>query len=88
MRTENLWKKYKNEWILVEVLKESSQNQPKEVRVLAHGKNREEIYDQLLKMAKKVKHLAIIFAGKVLQEDYAAAFVLWQIVNTNSKKKI
>lgn len=74
MKVENLKKIYKDEWVLMEVLEESPQNRPSRVKVLAHSKDREEIYERLLKIAKKGKHLAILFTGKVLKEDYAAAF--------------
>lgn len=76
MKIEELKKLYKDEWVLVEVLKEGPENQPLEVKVLAHSKDREEIYDTLIKMAKKEEHLATIFTGKVLKEDYAAAFII------------
>lgn len=76
MEVKNLKKLYKDEWVLVEVIKESPQNEPLEVSILGHSKDRGEIYDKLLKMVKKGKHLGILFTGKVLKEDYAAAFIL------------
>ena len=74
MRIEDIKKRYRDKWVLIEVLKEGPKNQPLEGKVLAQSKNREEIYDLLLKKAKKGKHLATLFTGKVLKEDYAAAF--------------
>lgn len=87
MKVENIKNLYKDEWVLVEVIKESPQNRPLEVKVLAHSKDRGVIYDKLLKIVKRKKHLATLFTGKVLQEDYAAAFHLWKNFNINLKKK-
>ena len=79
MKIKDLVKKYKNQWILVEVMKETPDHQLLEVKVLSCSKEREEIYDALVKMAKKSKkHLATIFTGRILKEGYAAAFFYGQ----------
>ena len=44
MKIKDLTKKYKNEWILVEVVRETTGHQPIEVKVLSHSKDREEIW--------------------------------------------
>jgi len=47
MRIEEVKKKYKDEWVLVEILKEDELGNPIEVKVLAHSKARDDTYKAL-----------------------------------------
>lgn len=71
MKIEQVKKKYPKEWVLTEVLKEDL-NEPEEVRVIKHSKDREEIYEALKKT--KVKHTFHFYTGKIPKEGYAVAF--------------
>ena len=48
MTIEEIKGKYKDEWVLVEVLEEDELNRPMNVRLIAHSKNRDDIYDKFL----------------------------------------
>ena len=71
MHIEEINKKYKDEWILANVLKLDALDQPVELDVIAHSKNRDEIY----KKQKGMKgFLAILYTGEMIEEGYAVAF--------------
>lgn len=82
MEIEELKKQYKDEWVLVEVLKVNELGQPVEVRTIAHSKNRDDIYDKLESIESK-KHVATFYTGKIPEEGYAVAFM-----GENGKNKL
>jgi len=68
MQINEILKRYKNEWLLIEVKKFDENWQPVEGRVLTHSKDKSEIYKALMKT--KGKNLAIEYAGEI-PEDVA-----------------
>ena len=79
MKISKLKKKFQNEWILAEVLKEDKYNRVLEAKPILHAKDRTEIYDALAKVKDK-KHLATIYTGKLPPKGMVYAF--------NAKSKI
>jgi len=79
MKITDLKKKFKNEWVLAEVLKENSLNQVLEVKPIAHSTDRAMVYSELNKVKGK-KHLTTIFTGDLPQKEMVYAF--------NAKSKI
>lgn len=77
MKINDLFKKYKKEWVLTEVLKENEINEPVEVRLLCHSPRREEVYNYLTKV-KKRSYVATFYTGKIPIKGYAVAFFLWR----------
>lgn len=69
---EEVKKKFKNEWVLVEVLGEDELKQPKKVRLIAHSKNRDNIYDALRRT--KARYISTFYTGKIPKKGYAVAF--------------
>lgn len=73
MHIKQIIGKYKNEWVLVKVVKTDKLNRPLEGELLAHSKNRDDIYTKM----KRVKgHTYTRYTGDIPQKGYAAAF-LW-----------
>lgn len=71
MSVEELIQKFKDEWILIEVLEEDELDEPRKVKVIVTSKNRDEIYEK----QKEIKgDIAIFYTGKILKEGYALAF--------------
>ncbi len=70
---EKIKKKYKNEWVLLEVLEENELNQPTNGKIIAHSKNRDDIYDAL--KGTKGKHTYQFWTGEIPEKGYAVAFV-------------
>ena len=69
---EAIKERYKDEWVLVEVLETDELNTPIKGRVIAHSRNRDDTYDAMLKF--KVKHWYHFYAGEIPKEGYAVAF--------------
>lgn len=66
MNISEVNKKYKNKWVLAEVLKENKLNQPIDVTPIMASKNRYDLYDKLATLPKdKSKTFATIFTGKI-----------------------
>jgi hypothetical protein len=72
MRIKEIEKKYRNEWVLAEVLKEDELGEPIEVKVIAHSKNRDDTYAAMKKA--KGKYTYHFYTGKIPQKGYAVAF--------------
>lgn len=72
-KIEEIMGKYRGEWVLVEVLKEDEDGQPKEVRVIAHSRNRDDVYEAV----KKTKDMYTyqFYAGEIPKKGYAVAFL-------------
>ena len=75
MDINEIKKKYKDEWILAEVLTMDDLNRPTNMDIIAHSKNRDEIYDLLLTVEDK-KIVATLYTGE-FPEGYAVSF-LWE----------
>jgi len=65
-------KRFKDEWVLVEVIEKDNLNRPSKGKVITHSKNRNEIYDALKKA--RGKHTYQFHTGRTLERGYAAAF--------------
>lgn len=72
MNLSNIEKKYKNEWVLVEVLKEDKIGKSVDVKLLAHSRNRDDIYNKLKRI--KGKYVSTFYTGKIPKKGYAVAF--------------
>ena len=72
MNVKDIEKKYKNEWVLVEVLKENKIGQLIEIKLLAHSKNRDDIYNKLKSI--KCKYISTFYTGKIPKKGFAVAF--------------
>jgi len=73
MKVSELKKKYKNQWVLAEVLKENKLNQLVEVKPILVSPDRDKVYAALAKV-EKGSHVATIFTGKIPPEGMAFAF--------------
>lgn len=63
MKIVELKKKFKNKWVLAEVLKENELNQPVDVKPIMASTDKNEIYDRIAKVPKG-KILATLYTGK------------------------
>lgn len=70
---EQIKNKYKNEWVLVEVLEEDELGRPTKVKLIAHSKNRDDIYEELDNI-ETGKHVATLYTGEIPKKGYAVAF--------------
>lgn len=80
MKISEVNKKYKNKWVLAEVLKENELNQALEVKPIATSKDKNEIYEKLASLSEKKtsgKTFTTIYTGKI-----SGAFLF---LNVNSK---
>ncbi len=68
MKWKEIIKKFKDEWVLIEVKEVDEDYHLKEGIVIAHSRDKSEIYEQLLKL--KDKNLYIEYTGKI-PEDLA-----------------
>lgn len=73
MQIEELKKQYKDEWVLVEVLEEDELNRPTNVRLIAHSKNRDDIYEKL-ETIENMRHIATFYTGEIPEKGYAVAY--------------
>lgn len=64
MKVEDVKRKYKDKWVLAEVLKEDRLNRVLEVKPLFISSNRDDVYKSLAKV-KKGSHVATLFTGEV-----------------------
>ena len=71
MRIKELKKKYQDEWLLIRVTVVNHQDQPVEGELVAHSKNRDEIYNAQM---KRREDLYITYTGKMPEKGYAVAF--------------
>lgn len=72
MNIEDVKKKYKDEWVVVEVVKEKKNGTPVEVKVLAHSNSRDETYAAL--QQARGKYVYHFYTGEIPKEGYAVAF--------------
>ncbi|NQE52195.1 hypothetical protein C5S29_01280 [ANME-1 cluster archaeon GoMg3.2] len=72
MKIEEIKRRYKDEWVLVEVLAEDELREPVEVELIAHSKARDEIYEALKET--KTKYTYQFYTGEIPKKGYAVAF--------------
>ena len=77
MNIEELKKQYKNEWVLVEVLKEDQSGRPLNIKLIAHSKNRDDTYGAMKKT--KAKYTYHFYTGEIPSKGYAVAFYVQNI---------
>lgn len=71
MNVEEIKKKHPDQWVLVRVLRKNELGQLIEGEIMAHSKNRDEIYEKM----KNVKgHTYTLYTGKIPKKGYAVAF--------------
>lgn len=63
MKISEVKKKFKNTWVLMEVLKENELNQPIDVRPIKANKDRNKLYEAIPKVPKG-KTVATLYTGK------------------------
>ena len=73
MTVEALKRKYKDEWVLAEVLETDAQGHPTRVRLIAHSKNRDEVY-RALRTVPDGKHVCTLYTGEIPKKGYAVVF--------------
>ncbi|MDI6821542.1 MAG: hypothetical protein QMD66_01490 [Actinomycetota bacterium] len=71
MRVDEIKKKYRDEWVLLRVLKTDDLGHPIEGEVIAHSKARDEIYE---KQSKVRGDIALFYTGEIPKKGYAVAF--------------
>ena len=76
MRIEGIKEKYKDEWLLIRVIRTDELNRPIEGELIFHSKDRDEVYTKM----KQVKgHTYTLYTGKIPKEGYAVAFYVYKI---------
>jgi len=68
----DLEKKYKDEWLAIEVTKKDEQGKSLRGELITHSKDKDEVLDKV--QLKKGKDVLIIFSGPILKEGYVAMF--------------
>ena len=64
MKISEVNKKYKNTWVLAEVLKQDKLNQPVDVKPIMASKNRYDLYKRMA-IVPRGTHVATIYTGEV-----------------------
>lgn len=64
MKIVDVKKKYKNSWVLAEVLKENELNQPVDVKPILSSDDPDTLYTRLAKLPKN-KTYATLYTGKM-----------------------
>lgn len=64
MKFSDVKKKFKNVWVLAEVIKENELNQPIEVNPITASRSRDKIYDKLATLPKN-KLYTTLYTGKL-----------------------
>lgn len=72
MKIETIKKKFKDEWVVAEILKEDEKGNPIDAKVLAHSKSRDETFEALKKT--KDKYTYHFYTGNIPKKGYAVAF--------------
>ncbi|MBU2461582.1 hypothetical protein KKH65_01755 [bacterium] len=72
MNIKDIEERYKDEWVLVEVMKEDELGRTIEGRVIAHSRNRDDTYVAMKET--KAKDIAHFYMGKIPKKGYAVAF--------------
>ena len=64
MKISEVKKKFKNTWVLAEVIRQDKLNQPVDVKPIMANKNRYELYKKISTLPKGT-HIATIYTGEV-----------------------
>ena len=72
MKLNEIKKKFKNEWVLVEIIREDKKGTPTEIKLLEHSKNRDDTYSAMKKYINKYTYH--FYTGKIPKKNYAVAF--------------
>ena len=64
MKISEVNKKYKNKWVLAEVLKQDKLNQPVDVKPIMSSKNRYDLYKKMATLPRGI-HVATMYTGEV-----------------------
>lgn len=64
MKISEVKKKYKNKWVLAEVLKQDKLNQPVDVKPIMASKDRYELYKKIPTLSKGT-HVATLYTGEI-----------------------
>ena len=64
MKIADIRRKYRNKWVLLEVVKMSEVNQIEEANLILASDNKDEVYDQAKKVAKD-KTIATFYTGRL-----------------------
>lgn len=64
MKISEVKRKYKNTWVLAEVIKENELNEPVEVKPVMASKDRNKLYERIATLPKGT-HVATLYTGKV-----------------------
>lgn len=71
MTIQEIKSRFKDEWVLVEILEEDELQRPQKVRLIIHSKIRDEIYEAL----KEYRGYTYQFyTGKIPKKGYVVAF--------------
>lgn len=71
MRLEEIKEMFKDEWVLLRVLRTDALDQPAEGEVVAHSEERDEIY----KLQREIEgDIALFYTGEIPKKGYAVAF--------------
>lgn len=71
MKIKDLKKKYKGEWLAIEVTEEQ-EGEPVEGKLILHEKDHDKLWGKVPQ--KKNKKIYVTYAGPPLEKGYAAAF--------------
>jgi len=71
MDIQKIKEKYKNEWVLVEVIEEDELQRAKKVKLIAHAKTRDEIYKTI---KENDAYIYQFYTGDILEKGFAVAF--------------
>jgi deoxyribodipyrimidine photolyase-like uncharacterized protein len=71
-KIDELKKKYQNEWLAIEVIKEDEYGRASEGELIAHNSDRRELHEELRQ--KGLKGAYITFAGPIVKPGYAVMF--------------
>jgi len=69
---EEIKERFKDEWVLVEVLERDEMNRPTKGRIIAHSRNRDDTYNAMATV--EAKHLYHFYTGDIPKKGYAVAF--------------
>ncbi|MDI6707953.1 MAG: hypothetical protein QME47_02555 [Candidatus Thermoplasmatota archaeon] len=72
MKIKDLKKRYKGEWLAIEVIKENDEG-PVEGRLILHEKDRDKLWEKVKLTRGKTTY--ITFAGPPIEKGYAVAFI-------------
>lgn len=71
MKIEVLKKRFKDEWLLIRITVVDDQDQPIEGEIVAHSKNRDEIYEAQRSLKGDIY---LTYSGEMPKKGYAVAF--------------